>query len=151
MNLDEPNLLRCDYITLPGNCSSNETWRMGLKVAAHDNAYILSVCQAGKHQGNTHTYTSQHTHSNSSQPCTNLASVSCCGLPWWHFRGNWACAPSLLLLPLVSPSVWAAGRRVRALRGHEEAEILHVKTWNYKLNSELLWTPTQPLQWWFTP
>ena len=24
-NLVEPNLLRCDYITLPGNCSSNET------------------------------------------------------------------------------------------------------------------------------
>lgn len=85
----------------------------------------------------------RETHTRTAASC---AQFSFCGLLWQHFRSNYACAP-VSLLPLVSPSVWAAGRQVRVLHGHKEAEIvLYVKTWN----SELLWTPTQLLQFLFS-
>lgn len=45
---------------------------MGLKVTAHDNAYILSECQAGKHQGNTHIYSRKHTLTASSRALIRL-------------------------------------------------------------------------------
>lgn len=51
-----------------------------VKVDAHDDAYFLSVCEAGK-QTRTHT-------------AASCAQSSFSGLLWQHFRGNGARAPA---------------------------------------------------------